>query len=83
MNVDHEIKLLVQEIQRLGSPNANGNISVKFGVLFADDRCANLFEGMVWKGIYISNYSQFSYHTWSSHAFNLTDNVLDFSMKSC
>ncbi len=45
MNVDHEIKLLVQEIKRLGSPNADGNISVKFGVLFSDDRCANLFEG--------------------------------------
>ena len=45
MNVDHEIKLLVQEIKRLGSPNADGNISVKFGILFSDDRCANLFEG--------------------------------------
>ncbi|CAB3994420.1 Hypothetical predicted protein [Paramuricea clavata] len=47
MNVDHEIKLLVQEIKRLGSPNADGNISVKFGILFADDRCANLFEALV------------------------------------
>ena len=46
MNVDHEIKLLVKEIKRLGSPNADGNISVKFGILFADDRCANLFEGI-------------------------------------
>ena len=46
MNVDHEIKLLVQEIKRLGSPNADGNISVKFGTLFSDDRCANLFEGI-------------------------------------
>ena len=45
MNVEHEIKLLVQELKRLGSPNADGNISVKFGVLFADDRCANIFEG--------------------------------------
>ena len=47
MNVDHEIKLLVQEIKRLGSPNADGNVSVKFGILFSDDRCANLFEGTV------------------------------------
>ena len=45
MNVEHEIKLLVQELKRLGSPNADSNISVKFGVLFADDRCANIFEG--------------------------------------
>ena len=47
MNVDHEVELLVQEIQRLGSPNADGQISVKFGVLFRDDRCANLFEALV------------------------------------
>lgn len=47
MNVDHEIKLLVQEMKRLGSPNGDGNISVKFGVLFSDDKCANLFEGII------------------------------------
>lgn len=45
MNVEHEVKLLVQELKRLGSPNADGKISVKFGVLFNDDRCANIFEG--------------------------------------
>jgi len=45
MNVEHEVKLLVQEIKRLGSPNADGQVSVKFGVLFNDDRCANIFEG--------------------------------------
>ena len=47
MNVEHEIELLVNEIQRLGSPNPDGQISVKFGVLFNDDRCANLFEALV------------------------------------
>lgn len=47
MNVDHEIGLLVQEIQRLGSKNAEGQTSVKFGVLFNDDRCANIFEALV------------------------------------
>ncbi|XP_033873678.2 costars family protein ABRACL [Acipenser ruthenus] len=47
MNVEHEVQLLVEEIRRLGSPNADGKISVKFGVLFRDDRCANLFEAMV------------------------------------
>jgi hypothetical protein len=47
MNVEHEVKLLIQEIKRLGTPNADGNVSVKFGVLFRDDRCANLFEALV------------------------------------
>ena len=46
MNVEHEVKLLVTELKRLGSPNADGNISVKFGALFNDDRCANIFEGL-------------------------------------
>lgn len=47
MNVEHEVKLLVQEIKRLGSPNADGQITVKFGVMFSDDRCANIFEALV------------------------------------
>ncbi|KAJ7390022.1 hypothetical protein OS493_027546 [Desmophyllum pertusum] len=47
MNVEHEVKLLVQELKRLGSPNADGNITVTFGVLFNDDRCANIFEALV------------------------------------
>ena len=47
MNVEHEVKLLVQELKRLGTPNADGQIAVKFGVLFNDDRCANIFEGEV------------------------------------
>ncbi|XP_028295365.1 costars family protein ABRACL [Gouania willdenowi] len=47
MNVEHEVKLLVEEIQRLGSKNTDGQVSVKFGVLFHDDRCANIFEALV------------------------------------
>uniref|UniRef100_A0A672Q0A1 Costars family protein ABRACL n=2 Tax=Sinocyclocheilus grahami TaxID=75366 RepID=A0A672Q0A1_SINGR len=47
MNVEHEVTLLVDEIRRLGSKNADGKISVKFGVLFNDDQCANLFEALV------------------------------------
>lgn len=47
MNVEHEVELLVQEIKRLGSPNSDGQTAVKFGVLFTDDRCANLFEALV------------------------------------
>ena len=46
MNVEHEVKLLVEEIKRLGSPK-DGKVAVKFGVLFSDDRCANLFEALV------------------------------------
>ncbi|XP_060947319.1 costars family protein ABRACL [Limanda limanda] len=47
MNVAHEIDLLVVEIQRLGSKNDQGQTTVKFGVLFSDDRCANIFEALV------------------------------------
>ena len=47
MNVDHEVSLLVEELKRLGAPNSEGKISVKFGVLFQDDKCANLFEALV------------------------------------
>lgn len=47
MNVEHEVTLLVEEIRRLGSKNPDGMTSVKFGVLFSDDKCANLFEALV------------------------------------
>jgi len=47
MDVNHEVKLLIQEMKRLGSPNADGQVVVKFGVLFSDDKCANLFEALV------------------------------------
>ncbi|XP_058469095.1 costars family protein ABRACL [Solea solea] len=47
MNVDHEVKLLVEEIRRLGTKNADGQTSVTFGMLFHDDRCANIFEALV------------------------------------
>ncbi|KAF2072870.1 hypothetical protein CYY_005818 [Polysphondylium violaceum] len=47
MNVDHEVSLLVDAIKRLGTPNANGKVSVKFGVLFNDDEVANTFESLM------------------------------------
>ena len=47
MDVNHEVKLLIEEIKRLGAPNADGKIEVTFGVLFRDDKCANLFEALV------------------------------------
>ena len=47
MDVNHEIKLLVEEIKRLGAPNSEDLVVVTFGTLFKDDRCANLFEALV------------------------------------
>lgn len=47
MNIEHEIKLLVEEIQRLGKKNDKDQTCVKFGILFNDDRCANIFEALV------------------------------------
>lgn len=45
MNVAHEVELLKEEMRRLGTKNSDGQHVVKFGVLFSDDRCANIFEG--------------------------------------
>ncbi|GFS00180.1 costars family protein ABRACL [Elysia marginata] len=47
MNVEHEVKLLVDEINRLGKPGPDGKLEVTFGTLFNDDRCANIFEALV------------------------------------
>ncbi|XP_068609830.1 costars family protein ABRACL [Brachionichthys hirsutus] len=47
MNVEHEVELLVEEIKRLGTEGEDGKITVKFGVLFCDTRCANIFEALV------------------------------------
>jgi len=47
MNVEHEVSLLQEEMKRLGTKNPQGLYEVKFGVLFSDDRCANIFEALV------------------------------------
>jgi len=47
MDVGNEVKMLLEEIKRLGTENGEGKISVEFGVLFNDDRCANIFEALV------------------------------------
>ncbi|XP_020580599.1 costars family protein isoform X1 [Phalaenopsis equestris] len=47
MNVDEEVGRLKEEIQRLGQSQPDGSFKVKFGVLFHDDRCANIFEALV------------------------------------
>lgn len=46
-NVEQEITKLVAEITRLGHPSSTGKYGVKFGVLVRDDRCADIFEGLV------------------------------------
>ncbi|XP_072020101.1 costars family protein ABRACL-like [Amphiura filiformis] len=47
MDVAHEVTLLVEEIKRLGTEDADGKYNVTFGTLFNDDRCANIFEALV------------------------------------
>ncbi|XP_047092123.1 costars family protein-like [Lolium rigidum] len=46
-HVDEEVGKLKEEIQRLGQQQPDGSYKVKFGVLFNDDRCANIFEALV------------------------------------
>ncbi|KAJ8466871.1 hypothetical protein OPV22_029423 [Ensete ventricosum] len=47
MNVEEEVGRLKEEMQRLGQLQPDGSYKVKFGVLFNDDRCANIFEALV------------------------------------
>ncbi|KAG9135440.1 hypothetical protein Leryth_007213 [Lithospermum erythrorhizon] len=47
MNVDEEVERLQEEIKRLGKQQDDGSYKVTFGVLFHDDRCANIFEALV------------------------------------
>ncbi|KAK4476930.1 hypothetical protein RD792_016099 [Penstemon davidsonii] len=47
MNVEEEVGRLREEIKRLGKPQDDGSYTVTFGVLFNDDRCANIFEALV------------------------------------
>ncbi|KAK9163201.1 hypothetical protein Syun_004103 [Stephania yunnanensis] len=47
MNVEEEVERLKEEIKRLGNLQPDGSYKVKFGVLFHDDKCANIFEALV------------------------------------
>ena len=49
MDVDYEVVLLVEELKRIGTPNSEGKISVKFGVLVQrqDDESSNLSFALV------------------------------------
>ncbi|KAA8536390.1 hypothetical protein F0562_028868 [Nyssa sinensis] len=47
MNVEEEVGRLKEEIKRLGKIQDDGSYKVTFGVLFNDDKCANIFEALV------------------------------------
>ncbi|RAL49442.1 hypothetical protein DM860_012875 [Cuscuta australis] len=47
MNVEEEVERLKEEIKRLGKIQDDDSYKVTFGVLFNDDRCANIFEALV------------------------------------
>ncbi|XP_062082636.1 costars family protein isoform X1 [Humulus lupulus] len=47
MNVEEEVERLKVEIKRLGKVQPDGSYKVTFGVLFHDDKCANIFEALV------------------------------------
>ncbi|XP_020352986.1 LOW QUALITY PROTEIN: costars family protein ABRACL [Oncorhynchus kisutch] len=47
MMVQHEVSLLIVEIQLFASKNSDGQTSVKFGVLFNAYKCTNIFEALV------------------------------------
>ena len=47
LDVQKEVDQLIIEIRRLGKTEADGKFGVNFGVLFDDDRCANIFEALV------------------------------------
>jgi hypothetical protein len=47
MDVEKECRSLVQELRRLGQVQESGRIGVKFGTLFDDDKCAQIFEALV------------------------------------
>ncbi|XWS63083.1 hypothetical protein CRYUN_Cryun06bG0066300 [Craigia yunnanensis] len=47
MNVEEEVERLKEEIRRLGKIQPDGSYKVTFGVLFHDDKCANIFEALV------------------------------------
>jgi Costars len=46
-DVNKEVAMLVTELKRLSDPRADGKVVVKFGKLFDDERCANIFEALV------------------------------------
>ena len=47
MDVEEEVKKLVEEMTRLGERDDAGVLKVKFGVLFRDEACQQIFEALI------------------------------------
>ncbi|PXF45864.1 Costars family protein ABRACL [Gracilariopsis chorda] len=47
MDIQGEVKQLVEEIKRLGDVGPDGKVSVKFVKLIDDERCGNIFEAII------------------------------------
>lgn len=45
-DVEHDISLLVEHMNRLGSPTGTGEVQVVFKTLFDDDQVANSLESL-------------------------------------
>ena len=45
--VDKECEEIKNDLKRLGTKNSDGKISVKFGVLFDDDKVQQYYEALV------------------------------------
>ena len=45
--VEREVLEIQRDIKRIGSPNADGKHSVKFGVLFEDEKVEQYYEAIV------------------------------------
>lgn len=47
MDVDKEVESLLNHIARLGSANADGTYTVKYGILFKDHEVTQEFEALL------------------------------------
>ena len=47
MDVEEEVKKLVEEMTRLGERDDAGVLKVKFGVLLRDEACQQIFEALI------------------------------------
>mmetsp|Transcript_52302 Transcript_52302/g.106611 ORF Transcript_52302/g.106611 Transcript_52302/m.106611 type:complete len:84 (+) Transcript_52302:23-274(+) len=45
--VDKEVVMLLEEMERLGTRGEDGILKCKFGALIKDDKCSNIFEAIV------------------------------------
>lgn len=47
MNVDHEVKLLIECIKRIGKAQADGSVQTTFGEIFKDEVLEQQLESLV------------------------------------